>query len=99
MLLFDLAAVNLSLFLGLVARYALRVGLHQAPNLIGGFTTAAELCRQIARRDPAMLVLPGHGENSIFDIYRCSDTVFRREAACRLLWAQQASAPTEKIFT
>jgi FlaA1/EpsC-like NDP-sugar epimerase len=33
-----------------------------------GGSIGSELCRQIARCDPAELVLLGHGENSIFDI-------------------------------
>ena len=33
-----------------------------------GGSIGSELCRQIARRDPAELVLLGHGENSIFEI-------------------------------
>jgi FlaA1/EpsC-like NDP-sugar epimerase len=34
-----------------------------------GGSIGSELCRQIVRFDPAQLVLLGHGENSIFDIY------------------------------
>jgi FlaA1/EpsC-like NDP-sugar epimerase len=34
-----------------------------------GGSIGRELCRQIARRSPAELVLLGHGENSIFEIY------------------------------
>ena len=34
-----------------------------------GGSIGSELCRQIARLDPAELVLLGHGENSIFDIH------------------------------
>ena len=34
-----------------------------------GGSIGRELCRQIARRDPSELVLLGHGENSIFEIY------------------------------
>ena len=34
-----------------------------------GGSIGRELCRQIARRDPAELVLLGHGENSIFEIF------------------------------
>jgi len=33
-----------------------------------GGSIAGELCRQIARWDPAELILVGHGENSIFEI-------------------------------
>ncbi len=33
-----------------------------------GGSIGRELCRQIARRNPAELVLLGHGENSIFEI-------------------------------
>jgi len=33
-----------------------------------GGSIGSELCRQIARRNPAELVLLGHGENSIFEI-------------------------------
>lgn len=33
-----------------------------------GGSIGRELCRQIARREPAQLVLLGHGENSIFEI-------------------------------
>jgi FlaA1/EpsC-like NDP-sugar epimerase len=33
-----------------------------------GGSIGRELCRQIARRNPAVLVLLGHGENSIFEI-------------------------------
>ena len=34
-----------------------------------GGSIGSELCRQIARRNPAELVLLGHGENSIFEIF------------------------------
>ena len=34
-----------------------------------GGSIGRELCRQIARRNPAKLVLLGHGENSIFEVY------------------------------
>lgn len=34
-----------------------------------GGSVGRELCRQIARRNPSELVLLGHGENSIFEIY------------------------------
>ncbi len=34
-----------------------------------GGSIGSELCRQVARRSPAELVLFGHGENSIFEIY------------------------------
>ena len=33
-----------------------------------GGSIGSELCRQLARLDPAQIVLVGHGENSIFDI-------------------------------
>jgi FlaA1/EpsC-like NDP-sugar epimerase len=35
-----------------------------------GGSIGRELCRQIARRDPEVLYLLGHGENSIFEIYQ-----------------------------
>jgi FlaA1/EpsC-like NDP-sugar epimerase len=34
-----------------------------------GGSIGRELCRQIARRNPAELVLLGHGENSIFEVF------------------------------
>lgn len=34
----------------------------------GGGSIGSELCRQIARSQPARLILVGHGENSLFDI-------------------------------
>ena len=34
-----------------------------------GGSIGSELCRQIARCDPAEIVLLGHGENSVFDIH------------------------------
>jgi len=34
-----------------------------------GGSIGSELCRQIARRNPSELVLLGHGENSIFEIF------------------------------
>ena len=34
-----------------------------------GGSIGRELCRQIARRNPSELVLLGHGENSIFEVY------------------------------
>lgn len=35
----------------------------------GGGSIGGELCRQVLRSEPAELVLLGHGENSIFEIY------------------------------
>lgn len=35
----------------------------------GGGSIGSELCRQILRCQPAQLILVGHGENSIFEIY------------------------------
>ncbi len=35
----------------------------------GGGSIGSELCRQILRCNPAHLILVGHGENSIFEIY------------------------------
>lgn len=35
----------------------------------GGGSIGSELCRQVLRSEPAELVLLGHGENSIFEIY------------------------------
>jgi len=35
----------------------------------GGGSIGSELCRQIIRNQPAELILLGHGENSIFEIY------------------------------
>jgi FlaA1/EpsC-like NDP-sugar epimerase len=35
----------------------------------GGGSIGSELCRQLLRYRPAELILVGHGENSIFDIY------------------------------
>ncbi len=35
----------------------------------GGGSIGSELCRQILRCNPAEMILLGHGENSIFDIY------------------------------
>ncbi len=35
----------------------------------GGGSIGGELCRQIVRAQPAELILVGHGENSIFEIY------------------------------
>lgn len=35
----------------------------------GGGSIGSELCRQIIRCNPSHLILVGHGENSIFDIY------------------------------
>lgn len=42
-LLVDAVVVNLGLFLGLVARYAVLVGLNEAPRLLWGYTTPASL--------------------------------------------------------
>jgi FlaA1/EpsC-like NDP-sugar epimerase len=36
----------------------------------GGGSIGGELCRQIWRSHPAMLILVGHGENSVFDMQR-----------------------------
>ena len=35
----------------------------------GGGSIGSELCRQILRCHPAQLIILGHGENSVFDIY------------------------------
>lgn len=35
----------------------------------GGGSIGSELCRQILRAEPALLILIGHGENSIFEAY------------------------------
>ncbi len=34
-----------------------------------GGSIGSELCRQLARLEPARIILLGHGENSIFDTY------------------------------
>jgi hypothetical protein len=41
----DAVLVNLGLFLGLVARYAVLVGLNEAPIILPYFTTPADLWR------------------------------------------------------
>jgi FlaA1/EpsC-like NDP-sugar epimerase len=41
-----------------------------------GGSIGSELCRQVARWNPAELVLVGHGENSIFEIYLELDEIF-----------------------
>ncbi len=46
----------------------------------GGGSIGSELCRQIARAEPAQLVLLGHGEHSIFQIH----AELERWAACEL---------------
>lgn len=45
--------------------------LHSKRVLVtgSGGSIGSELCRQILRCQPAMLILMGHGENSIFEIY------------------------------
>ncbi|HEY3231885.1 MAG TPA: nucleoside-diphosphate sugar epimerase/dehydratase [Roseiflexaceae bacterium] len=35
----------------------------------GGGSIGSELCRQVLRCDPAELIILGHGENSVFEIY------------------------------
>jgi len=49
MILADVVAVNLGLFLGLLARYAVLVGLNEAPILLPYFTTTADLWRDSLR--------------------------------------------------
>ncbi len=44
-----------------------------------GGSIGSELCRQILRCEPASLVLVGHGENSIFEIYNELRTGDRRQ--------------------
>ncbi|MEW5958497.1 MAG: nucleoside-diphosphate sugar epimerase/dehydratase [Chloroflexota bacterium] len=41
-----------------------------------GGSIGSELARQVARYDPAMLILLGHGENSIYDIHQELQNVF-----------------------
>ncbi len=41
-----------------------------------GGSIGSELCRQVARRNPEEIVLLGHGENSIYEIYMELDEVF-----------------------
>lgn len=36
----------------------------------GGGSIGSELCRQVLRYDPAELLILGHGENSVFEIYQ-----------------------------
>ncbi|MCO5204065.1 MAG: polysaccharide biosynthesis protein [Anaerolineae bacterium] len=46
----------------------------------GGGSIGSELCRQIMRCQPAHLVVVGHGENSIFDIYHEMSRLSRQGA-------------------
>lgn len=48
----------------------------------GGGSIGSELCRQILRAHPSMLVVLGHGENSIFEI--CSELRRQQEFESRL---------------
>jgi FlaA1/EpsC-like NDP-sugar epimerase len=61
----------------LLRRDAIQTDLEQVRSLATGETVlvtgaggsiGSELCRQLARIDPARIILLGHGENSIFDI-------------------------------
>jgi FlaA1/EpsC-like NDP-sugar epimerase len=61
----------------LLRRDPIQTDLEQVRSLATGETVlvtgaggsiGSELCRQLARLDPAQIVLLGHGENSIFDI-------------------------------
>jgi FlaA1/EpsC-like NDP-sugar epimerase len=61
----------------LLRREPIQTDLEQVRTLATGETVlitgaggsiGSELCRQLARLDPAQIVLLGHGENSIFDI-------------------------------
>jgi len=61
----------------LLRREPIQTDLEQVRNLATGETVlvtgaggsiGSELCRQLARLEPAQVVLLGHGENSIFDI-------------------------------
>jgi FlaA1/EpsC-like NDP-sugar epimerase len=60
-----------------------------------GGSIGAELCRQIARCDPAEIVLLGHGENSVFDIHnelRAKRENRTREGAKQISDAAQVGA-------
>ena len=64
-----------------------------------GGSIGSELCRQIARCDPAEIVLLGHGENSVFDIYNelCSELETRDRGTSKLgNDATSASAPARR---
>jgi FlaA1/EpsC-like NDP-sugar epimerase len=63
----------------LLRREPIQTDLQQVRRLATGETVlvtgaggsiGSELCRQVAKLDPARLLLVGHGENSIFDVLR-----------------------------
>jgi len=50
-----------------------------------GGSIGSELCRQLARIDPARIILLGHGENSIFDIQHELDAHFPSVASVAVI--------------
>ena len=58
-----------------------------------GGSIGSELCRQLARLEPAQLLVLGHGENSIFDVMaELTERYPQRRARCR-------SSPTSATGT
>ena len=64
----------------------------------GGGSIGSELCRQIARYEPAQLIILGHGENSIFAIANELSLVFPGLQYCPVIVDIRDETRINKVF-
>ena len=64
----------------------------------GGGSIGSELCRQVIKYRPQRLLIFGHGENSVFNIYREMLKNYQEEDIIPLIGSVQDPARLEEIF-